>query len=187
MRTNPISTPIPKEAYVQKPSAKAKETEGKSAVEPSVALETHKDEQFGTYKVDGKRLAELKNDHVRQTETFKAMVRAMIEKQGYAVSDVLKALDQGESPVVLVDEATQLEAQANIADDGYWGVEQTANRILDFAKAVSGNDPSKIDMMIGAFKQGFEEAKKAFGGTLPDISQKTYDRVMEGFDAWRKE
>ena len=45
-----------------------------------------------------------------------------------------------------VDEETQKQAQADIAEDGYWGVEQTSDRILDFAKALSGNDPEKADL-----------------------------------------
>lgn len=57
-----------------------------------------------------------------------------------------------------VDEATRAQAQADIADDGYWGVDQTSDRILDFAKALSGNDPGKADLLLDAFKKGFKEA-----------------------------
>jgi hypothetical protein len=32
--------------------------------------------------------------------------------------------------------------------------------------------------------KGFNEALEAFGGTLPEISYKTYDAVMEKLDAW---
>ena len=58
-------------------------------------------------------------------------------------------------------------------------------RIVDFAKALSGNDPAKADKMIEAFKKGFQQATGSWGKKLPDISQRTYDAVMEKFDAWK--
>ena len=84
-----------------------------------------------------------------------------------------------------VDEATRAQAQADIADDGYWGVDQTSDRILDFAKALSGNDPEKADLLLDAFKKGFKEATKSWGQDLPDISQRTYDAVVEKFNKWK--
>ena len=79
------------------------------------------------------------------------------------------------------------QAQADIAEDGYWGVEQTSDRILDFAKALASYDPDKADEMLEAFKKGYKQAEEAWGGELPEISQKTYDAVLEKFDAWKKE
>ena len=84
-----------------------------------------------------------------------------------------------------VDAETKAQAQKDIAEDGYWGVEKTSDRIVDFAKALSGGDEKKADELIGAFKKGFEQATKAWGKTLPDISQKTYDRVLEKMDNWK--
>ena len=84
-----------------------------------------------------------------------------------------------------VDEETQKQAQADIAEDGYWGVEQTSDRIPDFAKALSGNDPEKADLLIDAFKKGFDDATKSWGKDLPDISKRTYDAVLEKFDKWK--
>lgn len=78
------------------------------------------------------------------------------------------------------------QAQADIADDGYWGVEQTSDRIVDFAKALSGGDPAKADTMLEAFKKGFEAATKSWGKELPDISQRTYDAVLKKIDAWKR-
>ncbi len=85
-----------------------------------------------------------------------------------------------------VDEATRLQAQKDIADDGYWGVEQTAGRILDFAKALAGDDLDKLNEMKEAVEKGFKIAEDLWGGKLPDISGRTYDRVMQGFDEWEK-
>ncbi len=84
-----------------------------------------------------------------------------------------------------VDEETKKNAREAISEDGYWGVNQTSDRIVDFAIALSGNDPSKAEELLDAFKKGFDEATKAWGKDLPDISQKTYDAVLSKFDAWK--
>ena len=81
-----------------------------------------------------------------------------------------------------VDSATKAQAQADIAEDGYWGVNQTSDRIIQFATALTGGDPDKIESMREAFKKGYAQAEKTWGGSLPEISQKTYDAVMEKFD-----
>ena len=84
-------------------------------------------------------------------------------KQGVAIGtadDMWKFLAKGD---FTVSADVKAQAQADIADDGYWGVEQTSDRILDFAKALSGDDPDKADAMLEAFKKGFEQATKAWG------------------------
>ncbi len=85
-----------------------------------------------------------------------------------------------------VDDATRLQAQQDISEDGYWGVNQTAGRILDFAKALAGDDPDKLEEMKAAVEKGFKLAENMWGGSLPSISQQTYNKVMEGFDEWSK-
>ena len=58
-------------------------------------------------------------------------------------------------------------------------------RLNGIAKALSGGDSEKADEMIAAFKKGFDQATKAWGKSLPDISGRTYDAVMKKFDAWK--
>jgi hypothetical protein len=100
-------------------------------------------------------------------------------------------LDQGVASQVdtgsgIIDLATLTpqEAQALIADDGYFGVEQTSERIVDFAIRAFGNDPSKLQQMKDSIDKGFKEAQQAFGGALPEISQKTYEAIMEKLDTF---
>ena len=81
-----------------------------------------------------------------------------------------------------VDAATKAQAQADIAEDGYWGVNQTSDRIISFATALTGGDPDKVEEMRAAFQKGYEKAEKTWGGSLPDISRQTYDAVMKKFD-----
>ncbi len=83
-----------------------------------------------------------------------------------------------------VDEATKLKAQQDIAQDGYWGVKQTSERIIEFAKGISGGDASKLAELKGAIEKGFAAAEKAWGGSLPAICMQTKEAVFKGLDEW---
>lgn len=176
------------EAYHASDRAKEVASE-KSAVQQfdTLSLGNESQSDFGTYKVDRKKLNDLRMDLKNNISSFREMVKSMIEKQGLNYNDVLKALKNGEEPVITIDAETKAKATEAISENGYWGVNKTSERMLEFAKTLSGGDPSKIETLREAFKQGFEKAKEAFGGELPEISQKTYDKVMEGFDAWAAE
>ena len=81
-------------------------------------------------------------------------------------------------------EATEeeiLQAQKDTAEDGYWGVEQTSDRIVKFAVGLTGGDPDKLDSMIEAFEKGYAEAEKTWGGELPELSRRTREAVLEKF------
>ena len=131
----------------------------------------------------------MKADAEAHTNQLKNIVEQMMSKQtqtfGIANNDDMwKFLASGKFEV---DEATRLQAQQDISEDGYWGVKQTSSRILDFATALTGGDPSKIEEMREAFKKGYKQAEKTWGGELPDISKQTYDAVMTGFDKMAEE
>ena len=138
-----------------------------------------------TKKTDTALVAKLKADAEERTSQLRSLVEKMMTKQGIAIGtadDMWKFLAKGD---FTVDAETKAQAEADIAEDGYWGVEQTSERILDFAKALSGNDPDKADLLFDAFKKGFKEATKTWGDELPDISKRTYDAVLEKFDKWK--
>jgi len=109
----------------------------------------------------------------------------MLTKQGQTfnrASNVYSLLRDGKVPV---DEETRLQAQKDIAEDGYWGIEQTSERLVSFAKALAGGDPAKADLMIEAVKKGFSLAEKAWGGALPQICRDTLDRTISKLEEWR--
>ena len=84
-----------------------------------------------------------------------------------------------------VDPATKAQAQKDIGEDGYWGVKQTSDRLVEMAQALSGGDATKADEMIKAIKKGYDQAAEAWGGELPDICQKTIDAATEKLNQWR--
>jgi hypothetical protein len=129
-------------------------------------------------------IEKLKADSDNRIEQLRGIVNQMMTQQGTKIGtadDMWKFLASGKYTVT---PEVKAQAQADIADDGYWGVDKTSNRIVDFAKALSGNDPSKAKDLVDAFKKGFEEATKSWGQSLPDISKKTYDAVLKKFDEW---
>ena len=125
----------------------------------------------------------MKADAEAHTKQLENIVQQLMTKQGQTFSiandDMWKFLASGKFEV---DEATKLQAQEDVSEDGYWGVKQTSNRILDFATALTGGDPSKIEDMRKAFEKGYKQAEDTWGGELPEISKQTYDAVMKGFD-----
>ncbi len=137
------------------------------------------------YTRDQITIDRLKADAQRRTQSLKNLVQKLLVKQGETYSeatDFYQLLREGK---VQVDEETRLQAQKDIAEDGYWGVEQTSNRLVEFAKALAGSDPSKADELINAVKKGFEEAGKAWGGELPELCKKTIDTTISKLEAWR--
>ncbi len=99
--------------------------------------------------------------------------------------------DQGIEYTIATDNAeidirtlTPEKAQELIAEDGYFGVEKTSERIVQFAIGMAGGDSSRMDVIRQGIDDGFQQALDAFGGRLPDISYKTYDSVMQKLDDW---
>lgn len=140
-------------------------------------------------KVDQSTIDKLKADAEARYSQLASLVEKLISKQGQSykystLGDLMKDVAAGKLDV---DPETVAQAKKDVADDGYWGVEQTATRIVDFAKALTGGDPDKIDEMRAAIEKGFAGAKKVWGGDLPEISGKTYDRINELLNEWQSE
>lgn len=174
---------------IKKITEKPSDTSKKSDVSSGVVYEKGSDTSK-TDKASGKAnnaaiVAKLKADAEQRTAQLRGIVEQMMQKQGVAIGNadsMWRFLAKGD---FTVSADVKAQAQADIAEDGYWGVEQTSDRIVDFAKALSGGDADKADEMIAAFKKGFEQATKSWGDKLPDISQRTYDAVMEKFNQWK--
>lgn len=129
-------------------------------------------------------VAQLKADAEARTSQLQSLVEKMISKQGQTLGtadDMWSFLAKGNFKA---DPDTIAQAQKDVAADGYWGAEQTSDRILSFAKALSGDDPDKAEELLNAFKKGYAEATKTWGGNLPSLCSDTYDLVEKKFDKW---
>lgn len=163
-------------------SPKEKTTDSKkdSSEESGVILEIgkSKSESSPVYKVDRSEIQRLWNAANKSTQALRDLVQTAILRQEKTAEKVFS----GEE-ILEIDAEAKAEAEKLISVDGEYGAKQTADRIMEFAKALSGGDKGKISELRDAIKQGFQEASDALGG-LPDVSQKTYDEIMARLDQW---
>lgn len=125
--------------------------------------------------------ADMKTEGNDPLELLRTLVVKTFEEQGLATT-----ISMGEESVD-IESLTPEQAQDLIAEDGYFGVEKTSERIFKAAIGIAGNDPSRLDAILEGIEDGFAEAEQAFGGTLPDISYQTRDAVIEKLNAWAEE
>ncbi|WP_457577846.1 hypothetical protein [Desulfomarina sp.] len=120
----------------------------------------------------------LKGTQSDMYNVLKELVLNIFKNQnvGYRITADTQEID--------IEELSSQEAAELVADDGYFGVEQTSDRIVDFATGIAGNDPARLDTIKQGVEKGFQEALDAFGGWLPEISYDTYDAVFKKLDDW---
>lgn len=167
-------------SYDTKTAAAKQTAEKTEAAQPGAVYEPSKE---GKAAVDRSAIvAQLKADAEARAKQMTDLVHKMMSQQGVAIGksdDMWRFLASGK---FTVDAATKAQAQKDIADDGYWGVSQTSQRIFDMAKALTGGDAGKMEEMCKAFEKGFKMATGTWGKKLPDISQRTYDATQKLFD-----
>lgn len=172
-----------------------------SKIEEGAAASYEKTEVQPPVTYTKESLVSMKNSYVKDTAT--AMMWQENDKRTEALSSIVQnligdkqninELDPKEfwakfkDPNLKVDEATKSQAQKDIADDGYYGVENTAKRLFDFGKTLAGDDPDKMKEMQESIQKSFGIAESYWGGTLPDISYQTLGRVNAMFDNYYKE
>ena len=160
----------------------ASKTETKKTADTGVVYEPSTSAKDSSTKVTdySSIVASMKKELSSKNEQLQNLVNKLLSNQAkkyISLSDMFKDIQ--------VDEQTKIQAQKDISDDGYWGVEQTSDRLVSMAKALSGGDSSKADAMISAIEKGFDEATKAWGDKLPDICQKTIDVAKQKLQNWR--
>jgi hypothetical protein len=164
----------------QGPELLSSRQQGLKATSESFSLAT--DKVTLSYKVDSVELYDssmtLQTGQQDGFDLLRGLVLNILEEQGMGFT-----IPTGSSEINL-EEISQEEATELISDDGYFGIEQTSDRIVDFAIGVAGGEPTRIEAIKAGVEQGFNEALEAFNGWLPDISYDTYDAVMDKLDAW---
>lgn len=169
-----------------KKAAEAEAAEGK-AEEKTDSVELSSDAKSVNKMSESDRAAlvkSLKEDLDNQMSRFINMMTQTFQKQGMTAKS---AEDDSfwrmfSSGNLQVDAETKAAAQEAISEDGYWGVNQTSDRIFKMAQALAGDDPEKMKQMQAAVKKGYEAAGAAWGGDLPEIAGQTIDRVNKMFD-----
>ncbi len=102
---------------------------------------------------------------LKQGNDFKAFrIKSLASPDTVAVSDIEKA-------------------KLSISEDGDFVVKAVSDRLVNFAKAISGGDKSRLAELKSAIDDGFAAARDALGGYLPAICNKTYNETMRKLDA----
>lgn len=172
--------PTTESTAAEKTSSTQKTEETGAVYEPSKESKTSSAKK--TYTPNTNLINKLKADADARTSQLRSLVEQLMGKQANTYGTANNMWQFLKSGNYTVDAATRAQAQADIAENGYWGVNQTSDRIISFATALTGGDPDKIEEMREAFKKGYAKAEKTWGGSLPEISQQTYDAVMKKFD-----
>lgn len=163
------------------------EVDKKEQKADSAAATYTKGETAVTGKPDTATIERMKAEADQKTAQLRSLVEKMMTKQGQKMNeatDIFQLLREGK---IEVDPTVAAKAKADVAEDGYWGVEQTSDRLVSFAKALAGNDPSKADELMGAIEEGYKQATKAWGDELPEICKNTLDKTREKMNAWKNE
>ena len=166
---------------------KNKETVDSTMAESAAAEYEKSDaaEKKQNVKYDAATIEKMKAEAEMKTAQLRSLVEKMLLKQGQKFTTLADAFDMIKEGTIEVDDETAAEAAKEVADDGYWGVEQTSERMFSFAKALAGNDPTKADSMLDALQKGYDEAAKQWGGELPEICQKTLEVTKKKLTDWR--
>lgn len=177
-----------------KTSTKAEETA--KAEEKEAVYERSKAESKATYSINkmsasdrAALVQQLKQDQENRQQSLISLVHDMMNGQAKSYSlatgddSIWRFLSSGN---FTVDAATKAQAQADIAEDGYWGIAQTSQRLFDFASALAGDDVEKMQKMQQAMEKGFKQATAAWGKSLPEISQKTLEAANKLFEDYYK-
>ena len=176
-----------KERKTEEEKAAANGKNDVAAVYEKSDSKTEAVDQKKLYKPDQTMINKLKADADSHKKQLQDIVEKLLTKQGktfdIANGKNLKNLYAG----LNVDAKTRAQAQADISEDGYYGVKQTSQRIFDFAMALSGGDPDQMEKMRSAFEKGYKKATKSWGDQLPDICKQTYDAVQSKFDDYKEQ
>lgn len=180
---NNVSDTTTKKEDKKQSKATSSEQDKGVVYEPSKATESKKDSSVKDYSSIVKQ---MKSELSTKNQQLQNLVDQLLSKQANKYTSFSQLFNDVKNGKISVDPSTVAQAQKDIADDGYWGVEQTSERMFSMAKALSGGDPAQADKMIAAIKKGFDQASKAWGGKLPDICQRTVDAATKKLDDWRK-
>lgn len=126
---------------------------------------------------------QLQADQDQRAQSLINMVRNVLGQQTKYASasddSIWRFLADGN---YTVDAQTKADAQAAIAEDGYYGVKQTSERLFEFAQALAGDDVEKMKDMQAAIEKGYKLATGSWGKELPEICKNTLDAVNQKFD-----
>ncbi|MGE4213856.1 MAG: hypothetical protein AB7E42_03650 [Anaerotignaceae bacterium] len=165
-------------------AAKTAKNEGTEAVTKTTVTDTFvKSEDTEENIESAKRLSSDQVEELRAQHqaNFDKLISQMMGKQAQYSNSATNVFT--DLPKLAT---TQEDAQAAISEDGDWGVNAVATRIMDMAVGLCGGDESKISVLRSAVEKGFAQASEVWGGELPSICNDTYKEISNRFDYWEQ-
>ena len=152
------------------------------AVEDSYTAMQYAPDQNGIGYTQPKRLS------AEQVRAMKEQIHESMRQLAYKMlglqADKVKQMDSGELTDALGLGRTPEEAAEAISENGMWGVNAVAGRLMAMAISLSDGDSGKAEILREAVKKGFEAV--GVMETLPEVCQNTYTEVMCRFDYWEE-
>lgn len=132
-------------------------------------------------------VAQLKADQKNRAASMQNLVEKLLGKQKgtFDLANSTNLAATFRQAVQFASPEDIAKAQADIAEDGYWGVNKTSDRLVSMAIALAGGDTDKADELKNAITKGFKKATAAWGEKLPQLCQDTYDAAMKKMDDWK--
>lgn len=170
-----------KEIYLQDDSQATLQTDSYQHATPEKKV------TYGQPKVkpDWETIQKLIDESDRANAKLEQIVTELLRRQWLKFLELQDICDQQLEGVV-IDETAQKEAQAMLEEGGELSAAKVSDRIVEFAKAISGGDRSKLDQLKAAIDDGFAAAQGVLGRELPEVSRQTYKMVMAKLDDWAK-
>ncbi len=81
-----------------------------------------------------------------------------------------------------ITELSPDEAKDLVDEGGFFSIEKTSLRVSSFVMSIAGDNAEALQEARKGIVQGFEQAEKMWGGTLPEISYKTQDETLRIID-----
>lgn len=132
-------------------------------------------------------VAKLKADQQSRIDSMNSLVQKLLGKQAekFDLANGNNLAATFRDLMDKVDQTTIDEAKESISEDGYWGVNQTSDRLVSMAIALTGGDTDKADEMMSAIEKGYKQATEAWGEDLPQICQDTLEATRQKMQDWK--
>lgn len=132
-------------------------------------------------------VAKLKADQQSRLDSLQSLVSKLLNKQGstFDLANGTGLAAKFREAAKNADPDTIKAAKESIGEDGYWGVNQTSDRLVSMAIALSGGDTTKADEMMAAIEKGYKQATNAWGEKLPQICQDTMEATRQKMNDWK--
>lgn len=145
----------------------------------------------GSSDTETKRLSadQIRAYQEQRNDSFSKMINDIVSNQanqGKKAELAEKGITKSFFDGLVVTPEQQMAAQQAIGEDGEWGVNAVATRIVDMCVALSGGDASKVEELRAAVDKGFQQATGQWGSSLPSICDQTHAEINKRFDYWKE-